>query len=89
MSLDIVGDFSVPGGFNVTITFSGDDEMRPFPLEILDDQVGEGNETIELLVTTPGSLDGIKPGVIYKTTITIIEDDCKTCLLSAVRQINY
>ena len=70
-------DFSVPDGFNVTITFLGDDDRRPFPLEIIDDLIGEGNETIELVITTPGNLDGVIPGAIDMTTILIIEDDCK------------
>ena len=73
----VAADFSVPGGFNVTVTFSGTDDRQPFPLDILPDMVGEGDETIVLLIITPGDLDGVIPGAINITTITIIEDDCK------------
>ena len=72
-----MSDFSVPDGFNVTITFSGVDDRRPFPIEIIDDLIGEENETIDLLITTPGNLDGVIPGEIDKTTVLIIEDDCR------------
>ena len=61
----------------MTITFGGNDERQAFPLEILSDDIAEGNETIVLLITTPGDLDGVRPGAINITTITIVEDDCK------------
>ena len=72
-----VADFSVSDSFNVTITFSGDDDRQPFPLEILHDVIADGNETIELRITTPEDLERVRPGAINTTTITIIDDDCK------------
>ena len=73
-------DFSVPGGFNVTIMFAGVSERRPFPLNISDDIVSEGDEVIELLIMTPGNLDGVIPGFNNTATIVIVDDDCK-CLI--------
>ena len=70
-------DFSVSGGFNVSITFAGNDDRQPFPLNILQDEVSDGDERIELLITTPGQLDGVVPGANSMTTIVIIDDDCK------------
>ena len=70
-------DFSVPGNFNVTIYFGGNDDKQPFPLEILVDEIGEGDETVELLLTTPGDLDGVRPGANSTTRIIITEDDCE------------
>ena len=60
----------------MTITFDGDDDRQPFPLEILGDEIGEGDETIVLMIVTPGEPDGVRLGDINSTTITIIEDDC-------------
>ena len=73
-------DFSVPGGFNVSITFAGDEDRLPFPLEIVNDVIGEGDETIDLLLTTIGTIPGIIPGIINNTRIIIIENDCKYLL---------
>ena len=73
-------DFSVSGGFNVTITFAGNDTRQPFPLNVIQDGISEGDETIELLITTPGQLDGVIPGANSTTTIVLIDDDCK-CLI--------
>ena len=79
--LCVVGnDFRVPDGFNVTITFGGLDARQPFPLEILEDVIGEGDETIQLLLITPGDLDGVRPGLNDTTTIVIVENDCKSYL---------
>lgn len=61
----------------MTIRFGGNADKQPFPLEILEDVVGEGDETIELLLTTPGDLEGVQPGVNDTTTIVIVENDCK------------
>ena len=61
----------------MTITFRGNDKRQSFPLEILSDDIAEGNETIVLLLTIPGDQDGVRPGAINITTITIEEDDCK------------
>ena len=43
----------------------------------MNDFIGEGNETVELLITTPGNLAGVIPGENDMTSILIIEDDCK------------
>jgi hypothetical protein len=68
-------DFLVSDVFNVSITFAGNDDRQPFPLNILQDEVSDGDETIELLITTPGQLDGVIPGTNSTTTIVIIDDD--------------
>ena len=67
----------MPGNFNVTIYFGGHDDRQPFPLDILGDEIGEGDETVELLLTTPGDLDGVRPGTNSTTRIIITEDDCE------------
>ena len=67
-------DFTVPSKY---ITFTKGDERKPFSLNIENDLVCEGDEKIELLIVTSGDLDGIIPGQINTTSITIIEDDCK------------
>ena len=61
----------------MSITFGGDEDRLPFPLEIVNDAVGEGDETIELLLTTFATIPGIVPGSNDTTRILIIEDDCK------------
>ena len=81
MYIYVGSDFTVPDGFNVTITFGGLDTRQPFPLTILEDMIGEGNETIQLQLITPGDLDGVRPGLIDTTTIVIVENDCKLCIL--------
>ena len=81
LSLSTGTDFMVPGGFNVTIMFGGEDDRQPFPLDILEDMVGEGDETIELLLTTPGRLDGVIPGMNSSTKVVILKNDCKYCHL--------
>ena len=65
-------DFMVPGGFNVTIRFGPDDDRQPFPLEILEDMIGEGKEVIKLLLTTSG--DMVRSGGNHTTTITISDN---------------
>ena len=57
------------------ITFAGDEDRLPFPLHIVNDVVGEGDETIDLLLTTIGTIPGIIPGITNATRIVIIEDD--------------
>ena len=79
--LSTASDFTVPGGFNVSITFAGDEDRQPFPLDIVNDVVGEGDETIDLLLTTFDTIPGIVPGILNRTTIIIIEEDCKYSLL--------
>ena len=74
----IGSDFTVPDGFNVTITFGGLDARQPFPIRILEDVIGEGDEIIQLQLTTPGDLDGVRPGLNDTTTIVIVENDCKS-----------
>ena len=61
----------------MTIMFAGNDSRQPFPLNILQDVISEGDEMIELLITTPGQLDGVIPGTNSTTTIVLIDDDCK------------
>ena len=65
----------------MSITFAGDEDRQPFPLEIVNDVVGEGDETIDLLLTTFDTIPGIVPGIINRTRIIIIEEDCKYSLL--------
>jgi hypothetical protein len=61
----------------VTVSFAGDDDRQPFPLNIQGDGVGEGNETIVLRITSTGELAGVRQGSVNTTIITIIEDDCE------------
>ena len=73
--MHIDSDFVVPGGFNVTITFGSSDDRQPFPLEILEDMIGEGKEVIKLLLTTSGDIDVVRPGCNDTTTIMINDND--------------
>ena len=80
-----VDDFSVMGGFNVTLAFGGNDERQSFQLTLLPDDIGEGPETIELQIVVPaGELGGVVPGTINRTTIVIVDDDCKTIHVLAI-----
>lgn len=71
--LYVDSDFTVPGGFNVTITFGPDDDSQPFPLEIFEDMIQEGKEVIKLLLTTSGCFSMVRPGRNQTTTIVITE----------------
>ena len=71
-------DFSVVGGFPLTLSFGGEDESQTFQLSIAHDAIGEGYESIELQIVTPaGQLEGVRPGAKQNTTIIIADDDCK------------
>lgn len=70
-------DFDI---LNVTVGFSGTDERRLLPLQIIDDEVGEGDETILLSLAAPSMLEGVVTGVNATTEVTIVEDDCKSNL---------
>ena len=66
------------GGFNVTLSFGGEDERQSFSLTILPDDIGEGPEIIALQIEIPTEvLDGVVPGMKEFSNITIIDDDCK------------
>ena len=76
--LYVGSDFTVPGGFNVTITFGSEDDSQPFPLEILEDMIGEGKEVIKLLLTRSVDFDVVRPGHNHTTTIMITDNDLST-----------
>lgn len=61
----------------MTVDFGGNDERRLLPLQVIDDLVGEGEETIQLSLTTDSMLEGVVTGVNAATEIVIVEDDCK------------
>lgn len=61
----------------MTVDFSGEDERRLLPLQIIDDEVAEGEETIQLSLATSSMLEGVITGVNATTEIVIVEDDCK------------
>ena len=61
----------------MTVDFGGNDERQPLTLQIFDDEVGEGEERIQLSLTTDSMLEGVITGVNATTEIVIVEDDCK------------
>ena len=62
----------------MTLAFGGNDERQSFQLTLVPDNIGEGPETIELQIVVPaGELGGVVPGNINRTTVVIVDDDCK------------
>lgn len=57
--------------------FGGDDERQLFTLQFIDDEVDEGDETIQLSLISSSTLEGVGIGVNATTEIIIVENDCK------------
>ena len=75
LSIYVGSDFRVPGGFNVTIRFGPGDHNQPFPLEILEDRIQEGEEVIKLLLTTSDGFGIVRPCHNHTTTIVITDSE--------------
>ena len=76
----------------MTINFKGNDTRHGFPINITDDEVAEGDESIQLTLATESELEGVVPGINSTAEVIIVEDDCEfqiVCIFSILMQHNY
>ena len=76
----------------MTITFNGNDARHEFPINITDDEVAEGDESIQLTLTTDSELERVIRGVNHTAVVIIVEDDCEfqiVCTFPILMLDNY
>jgi hypothetical protein len=61
-------------GTNVTLTFAPGETNKVVPIRILDDALFEGDETVRLVLSNPGTNTAL--GALTNATLLIVDDEC-------------